>query len=350
MTARAVPAEVRTTLMFGEASEAGRVVRAQHDRNGVVLAALGERLRSSPPVAVSTIARGSSDNAATYGRYLIETLAGVLTGSAAPSTASVYDAAPAMANTMTIAVSQSGRSPDLVAAAHAARARGALLVAIVNDEASPLAEAADVVVPLCAGPERSVAATKSFVAALAAMLHLVAAWTQDPMLDAAMAGLPDALDRAWALDWSAALPVLAPASSLYVIGRGPGLGIAQEVALKLKETCGLHAEAFSAAEVRHGPMALVGRAFPVLLLGQPDGSLEGIGALADEFAARGASLLTAGLPPGAPGIALPSLAAEPLVAPILLVQSFYRLAVELAIARGHDPDRPPHLRKVTETL
>jgi len=339
-----------STLMFREASEAGAVVRRQIDRNRPAMAALGERLRALRPAAVSTLARGSSDNATTFGRYLIETQAGVLTGSASPSIASVYDAAPAMAGTVMIAISQSGRSPDLVAAAEAAKARGALLIALVNDETSPLFAIADIAIPLCAGPERSVAATKSFVASLSALLHLIAEWTQAPAIAAALDVLPDALDRAWALDWSAALPMLEGASSFYVVGRGHGYGIAQEAALKIKETCGLHAEAFSAAEVRHGPMALVENGFPVLLLGQSDESLDSVSALAAEFGVRNAALMTAGLPDGTSGLTLPVLTADPLIQPILLIESFYRLANALSVARGRDPDRPPHLAKVTETL
>jgi glutamine---fructose-6-phosphate transaminase (isomerizing) len=338
------------TLMHREAAEAGAVVRRQTAHNREMMAALGERLRALAPVAVATLGRGSSDNATTFGRYLIETHAGVLTGSTSPSVASVYDAAPDMSRTVMIALSQSGRSPDLIAAAEAAKARGALLVALVNAEESPLAAAADVAIPLCAGAERSVAATKSFVASLSALLHLVAEWTRSAELRGALEALPDALDAAWALDWSAALAPLQDATSLYVVGRGLGYGVAQEAALKIKETCGFHAEAFSAAEVRHGPMALVEDGFPVLLLGQDDESLESVTALANEFSGRGAALLTAGLPTGTPGTALPAIKADPIIQPILLVESFYRFANALAVARGRDPDRPPHLAKVTETL
>jgi glucosamine--fructose-6-phosphate aminotransferase (isomerizing) len=261
---------------------------------------------------------------------------------------SVYDAAPALAGTLLLAISQSGRSPDLLASAEAAKAGGARLVALVNDEASPLAAAADTVLPLCAGAELSVAATKSFIASVAAMLHLIADWSEDAELAAALDTLPDLLDQAWALDWSPALPALEKATNLYIVGRGHALGAAQEMALKIKETCGFHAEAFSAAEVRHGPMALVGQGFPVLLLGQDDESLPSVTALAAEFAGRGATLMSAGV--DAPGIRLPVLAAHPALQPLLQVQSFYRLANALAVARGRDPDRPPHLAKVTETV
>jgi len=342
-------ADPQRTLMFVEAGEASDVVRRQRARNAAVIAALGARLRANKPRALVTLARGSSDHAATYARYLIETRAGVLTSSVSPSVSSIYDAMPDLGGTVVLAISQSGRSPDLLNAATQATASGALLVAMVNDEASPLAEQADMVIPLCAGPERSIAASKSFIAALAATLDLVAAWTGSAAIESALSQLPDQLKQAWELDWSAALPILTATNAMYVVGRGHGLGIAQEAALKLKETCGIHAEAFSAAEVRHGPMAIVGNGFPVLLFGQADESLDSVAALAGEFASRGAEVISAGVP-NAPGIVLPVVEADPLTAPILEIESFYRLANSLALARGRDPDRPPHLTKVTETL
>jgi glucosamine--fructose-6-phosphate aminotransferase (isomerizing) len=342
-------ASAEHTLMFREAGEAGDVVRRQRLGNAGAVAALGARLRRDPPRAVVTLGRGSSDNAATFARYLIERHAGVLTSSASPSVASVYDAAPDMTGTVVLAISQSGRSPDLLAAADQARTRGAMIVALVNDETSPLAADADACLPLAAGPELSVAATKSFIASLAAILDLLASWTGDAATFKALAALPDLLDRAWALDWTPALPVLAAASDMYVVGRGHGFGIAQEAALKIKETCGFHAEAFSAAEVRHGPMALIGLGFPVLLFGQNDESLPSVAELADEFAARDAAVIRAGVP-GDGGIALPVLDADPLIAPVLAIASFYRLVNALAVTRGRDPDRPPHLAKVTETV
>lgn len=337
------------SLMFREASECAEVVARQRDRNHGVIADLGRRLRATKPRAFITLARGSSDNAATFARYLIETRAGVLTSSASPSVGSLYAATPDLTATVVLAISQSGRSPDLIAAAQRASAKGGLLLALVNDEASPLAELADVLLPLSAGREQSVAATKSFVASLAATLDLLAGWTQDSRVEAALSDLPDKLKLAWDLDWTPALPALAGAEAVYVIGRGHGLGIAQEAALKLKETCGIHAEAFSAAEVRHGPMAVVGEGFPVFLFGQDDESLESVADLAREFASRGALVISTGVP-NAPGLGLPTLDCDPLIAPILQIASFYRLVNALAFARGRDPDRPPHLKKVTETL
>ena len=135
-----------------------------------------------------------------------------------------------------------------------------------------------------------------------------------------------------------------------MLGRGYGFGIAQEAALKFKETCGLHAEAFSAAEVRHGPMAIVGRGFPVLAFATSDVSGDGVRSAAVQFAERGAQVMLADAAgEWAAGGNLPAIAAAPPLEPILMLQSFYRLANELAVARGIDPDAPPHLKKVTET-
>jgi glucosamine--fructose-6-phosphate aminotransferase (isomerizing) len=335
--------------MYGEAAQAPAVVRAQLAANAERVARLAARLRESPPRAVVTCARGSSDHAATFARYLIETRLGVLTSSAAPSVSSVYGVAPDMVGTVMIAISQSGASPDLLAAVSRARSNGARIVALVNAANSPLAQLADDVIPLHAYPELSVAATKSYIASLSAIVQLVASWAEDAALAAALAAAPAELERAFALDWSAAVTRLAPAHNLYVIGRGLGLGIAQEAALKFKETCGLHAEALSSAELRHGPMALVRAHFPLLLLTQNDESRPGVVQLAGELAAQGADVLVAGAEV-AGATTLPTLAAHPVIEPLLQAQAFYRMANALSLARGRDPDRPPHLSKVTETI
>jgi len=174
------------------------------------VARLTERLRQAPPRAVVTCARGSSDHAATFARYLIETRLGLLTSSAAPSVSSVYDARTDLAGAVVLAISQSGASPDLLATVSSARAAGAYIVALVNAETSPLAQLADALIPLCAGTERSVAATKSYIASLAAIVHLVASWSRDAQLAAALQQAPDLLERAWQLDWSAAVTHLTP--------------------------------------------------------------------------------------------------------------------------------------------
>jgi len=334
--------------MFREAGEAAEAVRAQLERNRAAATELGAALRALAPRAVVTCARGSSDHAATYAKYLVETRLGVLTASAAPSIASVYNAPQDLRDCLFVAISQSGGSPDVLAAAQAAHRAGAVVVALVNEEDSPLARAARYCLPLCAGKEESVAATKTYIASLAAIAHLVAAWSDDARLLQALSSAPAALERAWALPWDAAVERLREKSHLFVLARGVGLGVAQEAALKCKETCGLHAESFSAAEVRHGPQALLEGSFPALVLAQDDEARPGLEAIARELAGRGVEVLAAGIDvPGA--TILPTLEAHPAIQPLLLAQSFYRLANALAIARGHDPDRPPHLRKVTRT-
>jgi glucosamine--fructose-6-phosphate aminotransferase (isomerizing) len=335
--------------MFAEAAEAAACVAGQLSRNAPLLAALGARLRTSPPRTVVTCARGSSDHAATYGRYLVEAHTPALTSSAAPSLSSLYDANTDMRGVLFIAISQSGKSPDLLAATEHARASGALTVALCNTPEAPLMQRVEVAVPLHAGRETSVAATKSYIASLSCFVQLVASWTQQLDLSAALAKLPEQLARAWQCNWNAAVDALRDAHNLYVVARGFGLAVAQEAALKFKETSGLHAEAFSSAEVRHGPMALVGTGFPVLMFGQDDETRSGIEQLAAEFAGRGATVLLAGAQARG-ATSLPSVVAHPVIEPILRIQSFYRMVNDLSVARGFDPDRPPHLNKVTETV
>jgi glutamine---fructose-6-phosphate transaminase (isomerizing) len=335
--------------MIQEARQSPERVQAQLDQDCASLAGIAATLREFCPRAVLTCARGSSDHAATYARYLIETRLGLLTSSASPSISSVYGVRQDLDGCLFMVLSQSGRSPDLLAAAAAAKNSGALVVALVNQEDSPLAAAADHVIQLRAGAETSVAATKSYICALAASLHLVARWSEDDRMLNLVKALPSELTRAWMLDWYPLTRMLSAAKNLFVLGRGLGLGVAQEAALKFKETCGLHAEAFSGAEVRHGPIALMREGLPVLMFLQDDETRAGMEALAADLIRSGAKVLLAGSQvKGA--IELPSLPADPVIAPLLFAQSFYRSAAELSLARGFDPDRPPHLKKVTETF
>lgn len=341
----ALPSET-DTLMFREAAEAAAVIAAQFERNHATVSALAASLRATPPPFVVTCARGSSDHAATYAKYLFETQLGVVTASASPSVGSVYEAPLQLRGALYLVISQSGKSPDLLRNAQAAKDAGARVVALVNVEDSPLAQLADTVIPLGAGPEKSVAATKSYLASLAAILQLGAHWKNDPALLGALQELPQALRAAWQADWRSLTDGLVEAHNLFVLDRGLGLAAAQEAALKFKETCGLHAEAYSSAEVKHGPMALVGPGFPVLAFDQPDEAGEGTRRLAEEFRGRGAQVWLASA-----GGALPLVAApHPACAPLLAIQSFYRAINALALRRGYNPDLPPHLNKVTETV
>jgi glucosamine--fructose-6-phosphate aminotransferase (isomerizing) len=335
--------------MQEEAAESPAVVARQLRENAVLMADIGAQLRQRPPRAVVTCARGSSDHAATYAKYLFETRARVLTASAALSVSSVYHIELDLRDCLFVAISQSGESPDLLASAAAAKRSGAMVIALCNVVDAPLCRAADFTIPLWAGTEHSVAATKSYLASLAALAHLTAEWTGDAEFLAAIHALPAALAVAWGLDWRPALSALSTAHHLYVIGRGLGLCAAQETALKAKEICGLHAEAYSGAEVRHGPVAVLGGGFPALILAQDDATRDGLQSLGAELAARNVEVLLAG--GRAAGVTeLPTVACQAALAPMLLVGSVYRLLAQLAAARGHDPDRPPHLRKVTGTV
>ncbi|HTZ36686.1 MAG TPA: SIS domain-containing protein, partial [Stellaceae bacterium] len=306
------------------------------------------RLVRRPPAVVVTCARGSSAHAATFAKHLIERRLGIPVAPAAPVVATAYRRDLDLDGQLFLAISQSGRSDDLLETAASARRGGALTAALVNDSGSPLAEACDIVLPVGAGSERAVAATKSFVAQLAALLRLVARWTENAALDAALARLPERLASAIGLDWSGAVAALAPAANLVAIGRGPTLAIAREAALKLKEMANLHAEAFSGAEFLHGPVALVGADYPLLMFVAADETGPGLRALAASLRAKGARLLCAD--PGAAPPGLPTLPPDhPDADALCLIQSFYAMAPSLAAARGIDADRPRHLHKVTRT-
>ena len=304
--------------------------------------AIGAHLKKLDPPFVVVCARGSSAHAGTYLQVLLAKQLGLFAGAVVPSIASVYRRQQRLRGALFIAISQSGRSPDLIAATALARAGGALTLAIVNNPASPLAQECDLVLDIAAGEERSVAATKTVLATLAAGFALVDAWEQGagrPALDA----LPQRLAAAMALDWSPLVETLAAVHSIFTVGRGPGLGIASEAALKLAETCGIAGLGFSVAELAHGPMALAGPDFPILAFMQDDATRPYSEELLATLAARGVPILAAGaalpvLPPMHPDAdLLPQLAC------------FYLAAEAAARRRGVDPDRPPSLQKVTRT-
>ena len=338
-----------STRMYLEIRETAAAIAYQIEANRGIIEKLAESLQKQPPRFVATGARGSSDNAATYAKYLFETQLGVTTTSAAPSVQSVYAAAQDLDGALFLAISQSGKSPDLVNQATAAKCAGARVVALVNVVESPLAEVADFVIPMRAGPELSVAATKSYLCSLSALLHLAASWKSDTMLRHALDSVPSLLEANAPEDWSSLVDGLEHASNLFVVGRGLGLSAAQEIALKLKETCGLHAEAFSAAEVQHGPMVLVERGFPVLFIVQNDGTLEGTLDVARKFQARDAKVWIAGERSGEGALPLAA-NIDAVCAPLVVVHRCYIAINALSIRRGRNPDTPPHLKKVTETV
>ncbi len=332
-----------------EFREAPGAVWQQQQILAAPLALLVGRLARKSPRFIMTCARGSSAHAATFAKHLFERHLGIPVAAAAPNIATVYHRQLNLEGQLFLSISQSGRSDDLVETTTVARAAGALTVALVNDVESPLGAASEIVVPISAGHEYSVAATKTFVASLAALLRLTAMWAGNEEMRRACDRLPDRLANACELDWRQTLPLLSNASSLVTIGRGPTLAIAREAALKLKETCGIHAEAFSAAEFHHGPIALLGPNFPIFIFKPGDEAGVGFSELAFDLRSKCAAVLVAGIGENSPG-ALPALRADnPDADAICLIQSFYGLLVHLAQLRDRDVDKPPHLKKVTRT-
>ena len=327
------------THMARETAQAPDAVAALLEANRAGLAEFGHLVRARDPSHFVTCARGSSDNAASYFKYLAEILLGIPCCSIGASVVSIYEARLRLRGTVLVTTSQSGQSPDILAFQAEAKRVGVPTVAVTNDEASPLARDADLCLPLMAGPELSVAATKTFVTSCAMSAAMVAAGGAEASFAEAIAALPADLAAAQALRWTKLEESAVEASSLYVLGRGPSLPIAQEAALKLKETSGLHAEAYSAAEVMHGPMELVGPGFPVFVLVADDAARPTTAKSVERLAAAGAD------------ISWPEhhRTRHTALDPLSIVQTFYGSAERIARQRGRNPDRPRLLAKVTQT-
>ena len=338
-----------TSLMLKEACSAAEFVSLQLGRDRERYAELGRKLRSTQHSTVLTVARGSSDHAASYCAYLIMARLGRIVASLPMSLVTLYKSPLATRDALAIAISQSGQSPDVVEPIHYFRDGGATTVALVNDPNSPLGESAEWTMPLHAGPELSVAATKSFITSLVAGARLAGQWQNDPDFLAGIEALPETLEAATRCDWSKAIDVLAPASNIMVVGRGVSFPVALEAALKFKETSAIQAEAFSGAEIKHGPMALIDEGYPLLIFATRGPTQAGLIKLAAEMRGRGARVLLAAPADVADRDLTLPIAATPDLDPIVAIQAFYVMAAKLSVARGLDPDKPRHLSKVTKT-
>ena len=338
-----------TTLMRREVTEIPDAVARLLDAAPRMIEPAAIEIRRNRPKMIATIARGSSDHCAAYLKYAFEIEAGIPVASLGPSVASIYGAQLQLADCVSISISQSGMSPDIVEATRAAKSGGAVVVSITNSSQSPLAGVSDHTFDIAAGPENSVAATKTFVNSLVAGLLLLGYWRADRELIDALHRLPEQCRQALECSWEPLLARLTDAGSLYVLGRGPSFAIANEVALKFKETCQVQAESYSAAEVMHGPVSIVQPGFPVLALAGRDASLGSTLSAAGSLAINKADVfVTAGKAEGA--TSLDTIASgHPLTDPILTLVSFYAFVEALARARGRNPDAPPNLRKVTQT-
>ena len=340
----------KTTHMYKEIREIPAVVRALLTDGLAPIKATAQALRRSDPAFIATVARGSSDHAATYFKYAAELTLGLPVASIGPSIASIYGAKLKLGGAACVGISQSGQSPDIVAMAQSAHEQGALAVAITNDPASPLARASDHCLNIHAGAERSVAATKTFVTSAVAGVALLAYWKQDHALIEALSTLPDDLEVATRQNWPELREKMAKRNSLFVLGRGPSYAISNEAALKFKETCQIHAESYSSAEVLHGPVSIVEPHYPVLALASRDASESAIVEVADKLAAQGADVfITSELAQHSHKLAFAK-TGHPLLDPLALIVSFYAFIERLSIDRGSNPDTPRNLKKVTETV
>ncbi len=338
-----------TSMMLKEALSAAECVALQLASDQERYAELGRTLRSTSFSTALTIARGSSDHASAYAAYLIMARLGRVVASL-PMSLLTLNKSPLMTrDTLAISISQSGQSPDVVEPIRYFRDGGATTIALVNDIDSPLAHAAEWAMPLHAGKEQSVAATKSFIASLVAGARLVAQWQNDPELLAGLEALPESLTQAGREDWSAAIEILAPAKNIMVVGRGISFPIALEAGLKFKETSALQAEAFSGAEIKHGPMALIEEGYPLMIFATRGPTQASLLQLAEEMRGRGARvILAAPADMATRDLTLPT-AATPDLDPIVAIQAFYVMAAKLSAARGMNPDQPRHLSKITKT-
>ena len=312
-----------------------------------MLEAIAERIERTSPHTVVFCGRGSSGHVGVYLRYLFEGRLGLLASAAAPSVMTAYKRPPNLSGVLFIVISQSGRSPDLVTATETARKLGALTLAIVNEENSPAAAASELVLPIGAGTEVAIAATKTVALSMIAGAQLVAALARDRSLNDELKRLPSRLSAGLTCDWSAWADSAGNATATFVVGRGYGLGCVREVALKVAEILRVPALGYSAAEVRHGPRASITAATPVLVLRQNDETATSIDELVRDLEDAGEKVFVVGGPAGT----LPWIGdGHPVCDPVLMLIPAYCAVEAAARRRGLNPDSSPYLSKVTSTL
>ncbi len=332
-----------------------RVLAALLDAEADRARQIAAELRGREIQYVIIAARGTSDNAARYGQYLLGAHNRLPVGLATPSLFSVYRQPPRLAGALVIGISQSGQSPDIVAVLAEGRQQGAPTLAITNDPGSPLAAQADYLLPLHAGEERAVAATKTYTAQLAALALLSCALGGDRERFDALQRVPQALDRVLRTE-----PQIAQTVERYrymetcvVLGRGYNYATAFEIALKLKELTYLIAESYSSADFMHGPIAVVGSGFPALVVAPSGEMFDTMRRFSLELRSRGAELLVisdqrALLDEATTPLPLPAGIPEWL-SPLAAIVPGQLFALHLTLAKGHDPDQPQGLQKVTIT-
>ena len=345
--------------MQKETEESASIIKNQQIDSVEILNEVTNRLQKIPPNFVATLARGSSDHAASFSKYAIETHLGIMTASIAPSVHTIYKSNIIYKNSFVIGISQSGKSSDLVESMAFARKSGAITLAFVNDKNSPLEQASEYCIPLLANKEQSVAATKSFIASLSRIIQLISYWKKDSNLNKQLLNTSDQLLNFNENEMNLFVENLLNEKSILVIGRGHSFPIALESALKLKETCGLHAEAFSGAEILHGPFELIQKNYPILLYLSNDETLDSMLKLIETLQNKNAKIFII----TTNEIALKyeknlsntyifktANSINSLCDNILSIYHFYKLAAFLSQKLGRNPDLPKNLNKVTDTI
>ena len=338
------------TQMRREVLEIPMAVDRLLQNGGDEIGRAADAIRALAPGYIVSVARGSSDHVATYLKYASELLMGTPIASIGPSIASIYHRSLNLEGSVCLSVSQSGKSPDIVEMARNAQAGGALSIAMTNDPNSPLAQVADHTLNLHAGPEISVAATKTFVNSAVSGIWLLAEWAEDEVLLDAVRNLPAHLEKAVQTDWPEVRTALGGRNSIFCLGRGPAYAISNEAALKFKETCQIHAESYSSAEVLHGPVSIVDSGFPVIALAAHDEAERALAGVADELAEKGATVFATSSKVHKASTLKTVRTEHSLTDPITLIASFYAMVERTAASRGINPDAPRHLKKVTETV
>lgn len=328
------------TVMRREALETPELIKKQLKSNKELCKKLGQRMRDFDPAFIVTVGRGTSDHAGVFAKYLIEIELGIQVSSSAPSVSSVYNKSVNLEKAIVLFISQSGRSPDILDQVRMAKKSGAFCIALINDETSPIVELVDAVLPLMAGEEKAVAATKSYLLTLSALLQLVAYWSSNKELESALDTLPELMVQSINSPEQLDLNHFQTMEHCVVIGRGFGYAISREIALKLKEVCAIHAEAFSSAEFLHGPVTLAENKLSILDICVEDETFSSHVNQMKDIEARGARISS---------MTQPTKNCHPRLAPLTILQRFYLDVEKIALSRGVNPDAPPGLKKVTKT-
>ncbi|WP_338637177.1 SIS domain-containing protein [Spirobacillus cienkowskii] len=351
-----------TSFMENEVAESPKIIKRQLQNSVTILKEISKRLQLNPPSFVATIARGSSDHAALFAKYAIESQLGIVTTTIAPSIHTIYKTKINYKNSLVIGISQSGKSPDLVESMAYAKKSGALTVALINENNSPLEKECEYCIPLLAQKERSIAATKSFIASITRIIQFIAYWNCDNKLKEDLIALPDILANQTLNYNKSNLNHLYTASHILVVGRGFTFPLALESALKLKETCGLHAEAFSSAEILHGPIELIKENFPTLIYVNNDATFTSIAKLIELLIQKKSIITIIGSKKIIQDFKLPknkniikiatnnSNKLGPICNSVPLIYCFYPLVAQLAKLKGKNPDKPTNLNKTTITV